>query len=70
MSEAIKHAIRRRWPREVRAAFQDYYPGEAVLADLERKTSGPAQMAMILRLAAIAHAHAYPQDAAHPARMH
>jgi hypothetical protein len=54
----------------VRAAFQDYYPGEAVLADLERKTSGPAQMAMILRLAAIAHAQAYPQDAAHPARMH
>ena len=72
MSELIKRGIKKRWPKEVTAALQTYYPGEAALSALERETSGPAHMAMILRLAAIAHQQAYPEDvaAAHRGRIH
>jgi hypothetical protein len=63
MSEAIKRGIKKKWPKEVRAAFETYYPGEDVLAALERTTSGPKEMAMMLRLAAVAHLEKYPNDA-------
>lgn len=63
MSETIKRGIQKKWPKEVRSAFRHYYPGEDVLAELERTTSGPKEMAMLLRLAVIAHLEKYPRDA-------
>jgi hypothetical protein len=61
----IKHLLRRRWPSVVTEALREYDPGEAALMKLERETHSPAQMAMMLRIAAITHQVDYPRDVNH-----
>ncbi len=59
----VKRVLRRRWPAVVTEALREYDPGDAALLKLERETGSPAQMAMMLRLAAIAHQVDFPCDA-------
>jgi hypothetical protein len=65
MSEQMKRILRRRWPAVVTEALREYDPGDVALLKLERETHSPKQMAMLLRLAAIAHQVDFPRDANH-----